>query len=82
MDVASFSECLIHPTYLPETEEEARKATSREATRTKTSCNGPPLRNANRIKMIRVMEQAYKKRPHRATANSPPVLADIEEITL
>ncbi len=23
------------------------------------------------------MEQAYKKRPHRATANSPPVLADI-----
>lgn len=23
------------------------------------------------------MEQAYKKRPHRATANSPPVLADM-----
>ena len=40
----SFSGCLIHPPYLPETAEEARKAASREATRTKTSCNGPPLR--------------------------------------
>lgn len=26
------------------------------------------------------MEQAYKKRPPRATANSPPILADMGEI--
>lgn len=26
------------------------------------------------------MEQSYKKRPPRATANSPPVLADMGEI--
>lgn len=26
------------------------------------------------------MEQAYKKRPHRATANSPPVLSDMGKI--
>ena len=39
-------------------------------------------KNANRIKMISVMETSIQKRPHRATANSPPVLAGIGEITL
>lgn len=28
------------------------------------------------------MKQAHKKRPHLAAANSPPVLADMGEITL
>ena len=52
-----------------------------------TTCNDPvccypPIgrETENRIKMIRSMEQAYKKRSPRATANSPPVLADMGKL--
>ena len=65
-----------------------RKAIFRGETRTMTTCNDPvccypPIgrETENRIKMIRSMEQAYKKRPPRATANSPPVfLADMGKL--